>query len=350
MPKTFTIQAGAIALRHIQERGLSPHDISIMPAAAGGPKWISLYALDKYLMQNWFQERSAPLHLIGASAGAWRMLCYTLPDPIEAMDRFLKAYVEQSYPTVPTSSEVSQKVEEIVQSILGDHKLDILSKESMMKLYVISTVTHFTKKNDSQYRRHFLRIALKNGLSRTFLRRELQRAIFTNTKDSNFIVKDNFETTYIPFTKKNIIPSLRSTGTIPLLMDPVENVSGLHGLLWDGALIDYHIGLDYQPDGLILYPHFSNQIIQGWFDKLLPWRTFKGKVKDRMIMISPSDSFIKRMPDAKIPDRKDFKKYFTNNNRRIQNWYKAAEMGQEIAQEFDSYWKSKTLHQIIQPI
>lgn len=349
MPKTFIIQAGKSALHHIKKNGLSPNDITSIPAAAGGPKWISLFAFDKYLIREWFQDRTTPLYLFGASAGAWRMLCYAMPDPLDAIDRFLKAYVEQSYPSFPTPSEVSRKVEEIVQHILEDHSPDIFSIENVMQLHVISSMTHFDKKKQSKYRRHFLRIALKNSISRKLLSSELERIVFTNSASQN-IIQDRFKTTYIPFDKNNVIPALRSTGTIPMLMEPVENINGLQGMLWDGALIDYHIGLDYKPEGLILYPHFSKRIIEGWFDKFAPWRKFKSKVTNRLIIISPSDAFVRSMPDAKIPDRKDFKTYFENNDQRIQNWYKVAKMGDEMAAEFDYYWKNNKLHEIIQPI
>lgn len=348
MPKTFTIRAGATALNHIKKNGLSPDDISVIPAAAGGPKWIALHAFDQYLLSNWFQGREKPLNLVGASAGAWRMLCYTLPDASAALDRFLKSYAEQSYDVFPTADELSEQFKEIMTSILGENGKEHLLKENLRKLYIISTQTHFPTKENSKYRASFLKFALKNGISRKLLKSDIKRVVFTNSNNHQLIQKDGFDTNYFSFTKENTVSALRSTGTLPLLMSPVDDVAGVSGLLWDGALVDYHIGLNYQTDGLILYPHFSEQLIEGWFDKFLPWRKFNGAVLDKMIMISPSKEFVKSLPDSKIPDRKDFEIYMKDNLKRIRNWYEVANRGKEMAEEFDDYWKSGKLAEVIQ--
>jgi hypothetical protein len=39
---------------------------------------------------------------------------------------------------------------------------------------------------------------------------------------------------------------------------------------WDGGITDYHLHLDYAawPEGgLVLYPHFQDQVVPGWLDK-----------------------------------------------------------------------------------
>lgn len=348
MPKTFTIKAGSFALEHIKKNGLSPDDISVIPAAAGGPKWIALHAFDKYLLSNWFHDRKEVLHLVGASAGAWRMLCYTLPDSAAALDRFLKSYAEQAYEVFPTTDELSLKFKEIMNEILGNNGGEHLLKENLRKLYIISTETSFGKKKNNKYRNTFVKIALKNIVSRKLLQADFKRIVFTNSNNQALIQEDGFDTEYLPFTNENTISALRSTGTLPLLMNPVDDVAGVSGLLWDGALVDYHIGLNYQTEGLIFYPHFSDRIIEGWFDKFLIWRKFKGEVLNKMIMISPSKEFVKSLPDSKIPDRDDFKTYMNNNKQRIKNWYEVANRGKEMAEEFDYYWKSGKLTEVIQ--
>lgn len=350
MPKTFQIKAGKIALQHIRKNGLSPNDISVIPAAAGGPKWIALYAFDKYLLEQWFQDRQKPLHLMGASAGAWRMLCYTLPDSQNALDRFLKAYVEQSYDTWPTTDEVTEKVIEIVKTTLSDDGIDSLLNEQVFKLNIISTKTNFKEKTGSKYRRNFIPIVLKNSLSRKLVQKDFERVVFTNSSNHNVIKKDGFHTTYQRFTKDNSISAIRSTGTLPIYMNPAVDIEGLNGLIWDGALIDYHIGLDYNTEGLILYPHFADHLIEGWFDKFIPWRKFKGNCLDRMILISPSKSFVDSLPDRKIPTREDFETYFDNKDQRIKNWYEAAKRGEEMVAEFHELWESGDLVEHMLPL
>ena len=70
--KALRIYAGAKALAVIRERGgLSPEQVRVIPAAAGGPKGLMLLRLDQYLFGEWLKDSSAPLHLVGASIGAW---------------------------------------------------------------------------------------------------------------------------------------------------------------------------------------------------------------------------------------------------------------------------------------
>ncbi len=340
--KNFIIRAGSTAINHIKQNGLTPQDLSVIPAAAGGPKWIVLYGLDKYLLSEWLVDRQKPLTLIGSSAGAWRMLCYALDDPLKALSSFLTAYIDQRYSHLPSPEVVSQNVVKVLEQILESNSQIGLWENTNRRLYVISSQSHFKPKQNSSYKLQFGWMAAKNLMSRSLLSHELNRIVFTNS-DAQPIVEDGFNTTYLRFTPANLISGLQSTGTLPIYMDPVSGVKGIDGQLWDGALIDYHICHQYHDEGLIFYPHFTDKLIAGWFDKFVPWRKANGAFKDRMIMISPSDTFVQSLPDQKIPDREDFNRYFDDNDTRIQNWYEVAKRGEDIATEFDKLYNSGAL-------
>ena len=64
--------AGERALKKVRENGLAPEDVKIIAGAAGGPKWLILGQLDRFLFGEWFQGRKTPLFLIGSSIGSWR--------------------------------------------------------------------------------------------------------------------------------------------------------------------------------------------------------------------------------------------------------------------------------------
>lgn len=347
-PKSFRIKAGQSAINHIKQNGLSPHDIRVIPAAAGGPKWIILHALDKYLTQKWFTDPNRELHLVGASAGAWRMMCYAVDDPTTALDRFLQSYVEQSYPTWPTGQEVSDKMEQIIRYSLGDDGIDQILSSSAKSLHIITSETNFKQKEGSVYKTQFAQIALKNMLSRSLLNSHLKRVVFTNDiKTKDLFVPDEISSRFELLDQNSIIKALKATGSIPMLMNPVTDIAAEGKMLWDGALVDYHIGLQYHSTGLIFYPHFANRIIPGWFDKFVPWRKATRAVTDKMIMIYPSPNFVASLPDQKIPDRKDFETHFDQNQKRVANWYEVAKRGEEIAEEFDGLWRSGRLIEVI---
>lgn len=351
-PKTFRIKAGPTAVRHIKENGLHPSDISVIPAAAGGPKWIVLYAFDKYLMSQWFADRKAPLHLVGASAGAWRMMCYAVSDSLATIDRFLKSYVEQTYPEWPTGAQVSQKLKEILSFTLEKKGLDDILSPANKLLHVITSQTSFRPQKGSSYKTQFAKIVLKNVLSRNWLNGEIDRVIYSNDSQSEtlFAINDKIKTIHQSFSEKNISEALRATGTIPLLMDPVTSITSSPHMLWDGALVDYHVGLEYSLPDLVFYPHFSHRIIPGWFDKFTPWRKVDKRATDKMVLIHPSMEFVASLPDQKIPDRKDFEIYFDRKETRISNWYEVAKRGEEIAKEFDDLYTKGTLFDQIETL
>ena len=63
---SLTLRAGPDALRMIRERGLRAEDVDVIPGASGGPKWLALAGLDRYLFGEFFQApRARPLHHIG---------------------------------------------------------------------------------------------------------------------------------------------------------------------------------------------------------------------------------------------------------------------------------------------
>jgi len=88
---SFIIKAGPKALALIRDEGLRPERIRVMAGAAGGPKWLVLYHLDRLLFSSFFKVRATPLHFIGSSIGAWRFAALSQPDPLDALDRFRDA-------------------------------------------------------------------------------------------------------------------------------------------------------------------------------------------------------------------------------------------------------------------
>ena len=85
------------------------------------------------------------------------------------------------------------------------------------------------------------------------------------------------------------------------------------GAYWDGGITDYHLHLDYAlacaASGLVLYPHFQKTVIPGWLDKALKHRHRATAHLDNVVVLSPRPEWIATLPNAKLPDRNDFKHY-----------------------------------------
>ncbi|MGB0496354.1 MAG: patatin-like phospholipase family protein, partial [Kangiellaceae bacterium] len=85
MTSSISIYAGKTALKEIKQNGLSAEQFQMMAGASGGPKWFTLFGLDKYIFGEFFKNRQKPLYTIGSSAGAWRMACFAQKDPVTAI-------------------------------------------------------------------------------------------------------------------------------------------------------------------------------------------------------------------------------------------------------------------------
>jgi predicted acylesterase/phospholipase RssA len=159
---------------------------------------------------------------------------------------------------------------------------------------------------------------------------------------------DAFQTDFMALSTENLLPSLLASGTLPLIMEPVRQIAGTpSGTYWDGGMIDYHLDFPYAQiqdthgAGLVLYPHFADHIIPGWLDKSLPWRRAgkgaHGSWLDNLIMLSPSPSFIRTLPRAKLPDRTDFFHYGIDHEARIRNWKLAISASTRLAEAFAAF-------------
>ena len=55
-PAAITLRAGSLAKQHIQQEGLSAHQVDMIPGAAGGPKGIGLMGLDQAIFGDFLQR------------------------------------------------------------------------------------------------------------------------------------------------------------------------------------------------------------------------------------------------------------------------------------------------------
>ena len=95
--KALDIFAGPRALAHIKAQGLAPSHIAVIPGAAGGPKGLILGPLDRFVFGHWLAGSAQPVHLVGASIGAWRMATACLAQPVAAFARLEHDYIHQHY-------------------------------------------------------------------------------------------------------------------------------------------------------------------------------------------------------------------------------------------------------------
>ncbi len=346
------LRAGRRALAHLRERGLAPADIACIPAAAGGPKGLALIPFDRWLFGKWLPRTGQMPTLIGASIGAWRMTAAAQRDPLAALERLMRVYVEgQRYRRNVAPGEVAAVIRTLAEAVAEpwaprpDVPLRVLVSRATGPLAGKTT------------RPAFARVALANAFGRSRMARHLNRHVFASGPQSplDALWQDAFATRQHALTPENRVDALTASGSIPLVCDAVTGIAGLpDAQYWDGGLIDYHIHMPYDRlTGLTLYPHFAEGLVPGWLDKFLPWRKQgfgRGPTwLSSMLLIAPSPTLIARLPHNKLPDRQDFYRYGTDHAARETAWRRAIGECQRMAEEF-ALWVENPDLSIVHPL
>lgn len=349
----LSIHAGPKALAHIRQHGLHAKDIAIIPAAAGGPKGLIFQKLDQWLFGTWLPSAPRERTLIGASIGAWRMAAACHSEPVAAFERLGDLYCAQCYPRRPSTRFVTQTCERLLEEFVAGLDEEVASHPHHRLHILVSRGRGLLRapRHNLAVTAGFGLAVMGNLVSRSQLANHLARVIISDERDPAFWLKakfDAFDTQFAPLRTDNLARALLASGTLPFTMDPVRDIPGAPGgAFWDGGLIDYHLALPYSriagnPEGgLVLYPHFSDQIVPGWLDKSLPWRRANfGKNRawlDNVVLVTPSSRFLQTLSLGKLPDRTDFLYYGENHAFRMQNWKLAIGEGERLRDELAAF-------------
>lgn len=341
------IYAGNAALKTIQEKGFSPELFTSFLGASGGPKWFTLYALDKYLFGEFFKNKQQPLNLIGSSVGAFRIACFAQKNPLAAIERLAKNYRETTYSDKAKPEEVTTKAIEMMAAIFGESGEQEIIDNRYFKAHFIVAKCKGLVASENKFLQGLglAKSYLNNRISRPRLHSQYERYIFqSSTSDFQLSDPDNIPTTRVPFSTENIRNALLASGSIPLVMEGINNIKNSpQGMYRDGGIVDYHFDFEIKNTGLTLYPHFSSTLKAGWFDKNLS-RKVRMKHYDNTVLVCPSAKFIAALPHHKIPDRNDF--LTMNREQRMTYWQQVMQESEKLAQAFDQLYQTQNIHRI----
>ncbi|WP_076920315.1 patatin-like phospholipase family protein [Pseudoalteromonas sp. SK18] len=331
------IYAGKTAAKIINEQGFKPDLFTSFLGASGGPKWFTLFGLDKYIFGEFFKHRTQPLNLIGSSAGAFRSACFAQNDPVAAIKRLAKSYSQTRYSSnKPTPAEITLKARALLDDVFGvDGVTEIINNPVFKAHFIVAKSNGFIASEHKLIQLLGLsKSYMLNRVNRKLLGAQYERFIF-GAPNSNLSITDSykFKTQSIELTQTNLKDALLASGSIPLVMQGIKNIAGSPpGIYRDGGIIDYHFDLKINNPGLILYPHFNSDPKAGWFDKNLK-RKVSPQNYDNVVMITPSKEFVAGLPYGKIPDRNDFTDL--DADTRIKYWNTVFSETEKLAEAFD---------------
>lgn len=345
------LYAGPGARRHIAEHGLQPQDITVVPGAAGGPKGLILGPLDRFVFGQWLPRASGPVHLVGASIGAWRMAAACLDDPVAALERLEREYIAQDYELppgrrTPTADHVSERFGANLRAFYAQRLAQVLAHPRYRLHIVTARGLHVLgREHRLATPLGYLGAFVSNLLHRAAMGAWLERVVFSSPEGAGptplpFAVSD-YRTRQVLLTPRNFQDALQASCSIPFVLRAVHDIEGApRGAYWDGGITDYHLHLSWHAPagrGIVLYPHFQKAVIPGWLDKGLKWRHGATAFLDHTLVLAPDREWVARLPNGKLPDRTDFARYGADLQARMKAWNAAAAASRQLADEFAAW-------------
>ncbi|WP_263142734.1 patatin-like phospholipase family protein [Pseudomonas sp. RIT-PI-AD] len=333
----LTLRAGRRALQRIREHGLQPADVGILPGAAGGPKGLGIQGLDLALFADWLPRAPRERTLIGASIGSWRFAAACLPDPAAGIRRLGELYTGQRFRKGVSMAEVSRSCVRLLDDLLEGQDAALLANPHYrLNVMVVRSGGLLAGDHRGALGLGLSSVIGNNLLGRDRLGRHFERIILHDTRlPPPLAALEDFRSHFHALDTGNLRQALLASGSIPMIMEAIRDIPGVGpGTYRDGGLLDYHLDLPYQGDGVVLYPHFTDKVIPGWFDKGLPWRRGDADRLQDVLLLAPSREYLARLPHGKLPDRKDFKRYLGDDQGREAYWRQAMAESQRLGDAF----------------
>lgn len=335
--KTLRLIAGKAARAHIIEKGLTPDHLRLIVGASGGPKWLVLKGLDQFLCHQWLPQAKQPVDLVGSSIGAWRMTVYAHPEPGRIFDQFVESYFSFRTDQAKTPAALTEASYDIIHGLFSPEEASRLINNPLRHLNIVAVRGKGMagSKAKAAEAAGMLAAALANRVSRQHLARFFERVVFhTGNEIACPAVWKGFDRVDVRLCPETLADALMASGSIPFVSEPVLDIKGAGaGVYRDGGVIDYHFDVPWAyDDGIVLYPHFYDHIVPGWFDKKRPERYASGGTWNQVLLLAPTAEFVGSLPHGKITERSDFTDM--TDEERLAYWRIVIGESQRLADEF----------------
>lgn len=340
----LTIKAGRSAFTKIKQHGLSPASVRTVVGASGGAKWLVLRHIDRVIFGEWLTEAEQKIDLVGSSIGAWRMTLAAMKDPEAEWQRFEEGYISWRSSPGMTVDDMTRETWRTVRELFPEDKIKEVLSNPLRNLNIVAVKCKGMAAAD-----HYVPLGLStlaaagaNLINRQGLKLFYDRAVF-HSHDKPIAGLAGFNRQDIRLTENNLTSAITASSSIPFVMHGVRDFEGANdGVYRDGGFTDYHFDEPWDGGGgVVLYPHFYDHLIPGWFDKSFKSRRTKPAALGDVVLISPSQSFIESLPGGKIPDRRDFRTM--DNDERIKYWQTvlgdSRRLGDELAEMLQDHGK-----------
>lgn len=351
-PSSLNVRAGRLARQLIEKEGLQANFVDIVPGAAGGPKGIGIQGLDQAIFGDFLAQAPQRRTLIGSSIGSWRFASIAAWGAKEGTKRLAELYTKLYFHKKMSRQEVGQICRDMLLDLVQGKEQQLVEHPDY-HLTVISVKAQHIFQSDKSLPllASVAGIIGSNAVARKHNRLFMQRVISQPEMGTQFKVDDEFTTHYQALNQHNVTSWLMASASIPGVMAAIRDIPDApKGSYRDGGLIDYHLDLPFQSQGIVLYPHFSDSITPGWFDKMLKKRKANPDNQARTLLLSPSIEYLQSLPLGRLPDRKDFTLKGLDQKQRIQMWNQSVAESQRMGDEFLEMVEKQNFPQLMQDL
>ncbi len=348
------IKAGRNAHEMIKAGGFSFDRITTYVAPAGGPRWLAASGFDLALMERAVLGRSRPVLLSGSSSGAWRLAAWLQPEPVKSYRSFLESYIKTSYQRTDTPASILASMNEVINEYIED---DAVPFALANKRYRFAVTTARARNLAASETGLVQKLGLGfawffNATIPSYLRLFYERVVFYYSPlPPRFCLQQGFTGRMIPLNVTNFKAAVLASGAIPLVVAGIRDIYGAPvGIYRDGGLFDYHLNHEYtgKEGEITLFFHHQTRIVPGWLDKRLKSRRPPEHILDNVLMVVPSEDFVRGLPGSRIPDREDFITYIDDPATRMKNWREVVEKCAPLGEQFLETVESGRLREVVE--
>ena len=350
----ISVKAGKCVYEMIQDGSFDLDRVTTCVGPGTGPTWLVASGFDRTMLHEGVLGKRAPVLLAGSSAGALRFAAWVQPEPEKSYGDLIESYITLTITRKDTASTILLSISDVINSIMED---DAIPFALASKKYRLAITAVRAKNMAASEARPVQGIALVlgfllNAVNPAWLNLFFQRVIFHNSPiPPRFCLRSGFKGKPILLTKANMKHALLASSAVPMAISGVRDIYGApNGTYRDGAVTDYHLNQQYgvhDGDVVLLFQH-QERIIPGWLDKKLIYRRVPPEKLEHVLMIYPTEEFVKSLPGGKVPQRKDFRTFVDRPSTRIKNWREVVDRSAHLGEEFLELIASNRLRDVVE--
>jgi len=350
------IKAGPEVYELIKDGGFNLDMVAAYFAPAGGPRWLVASGFDLALLKSQLLGRRQAALLVGSSAGAWRLAAWLQPEAETSYHRLIDAYIAMPYHHKDTPRLVFDALGDVINAYLSEDALSFALANKQYRLAVITVrAKHLLASDIKLIQWTGIGLCfLANWLDRSYLDGFAERTVFyTGAKPPDFCFARGFRGRFVALSEINFRHALLASAAIPLVVAGVRDIFGAPtGVYRDGGLVDYHLTHRFatQKAGVTLFFHHQERIIPGWLDKRLTRRKPAARSLNNVLMVYPTNEFVTRLPDERIPDRIDYLTYINDPRQRMTNWRQVVARAAPLGEEFLELVASGKIRNVVEKL